>query len=476
MKQRWMAGLLLAAPFVMPQGRAGNEVPAAKSEAVGGELRDLRVTLGKSLVIDYPSDIARISTSDPLIVDAVPATAREFLLHGKGHGSATVVVWSKSGDRTLFNVNVEFNLEPLRRLMKQTFPDEQIEVLAGRDSVSLTGLVGSKEVADRALALAAPLAKSVVSNLQLRTSPSERQVLLRVKFAELNRNAANSVGFNLLGTGAGGTIGRVTTQQFSAPALSRIEGRVSEFTFSDVLNVFAFRPDLNLGAFVKALQAQGVLQILAEPNLVATAGKEASFLVGGEFPVPIVQGGANAGAVTIQFREYGIRLSFKPALTGPRTVQMYVKPEVSTIDLANAVSLQGFTIPALSTRRMETNIELMEGQSFVIGGLIDDRVTENMSKIPGLANIPVLGPLFKSRSENKTRTELIVIVTPEIAQPLAAGEAPPLPVMPRQFLVPWTPEEVERAVKQARPGKAAVSTKKKQGKEERRGTETNPGR
>ena len=139
------------------------------------------------------------------------------------------------------------------------------------------------------------------------------------------------------------------------------------------------------------MQIEGVLQILAEPNLVTTNGKEASFLVGGEFPVPVLQGGGNAGAVTIQFREFGIRLTFNPVVTENGTIKMYVKPEVSTIDLANAVTVSGFLIPALATRRMETNVELGPGQSFVIGGLIDDRVQDSMSKIPGLASIPLLG-------------------------------------------------------------------------------------
>jgi pilus assembly protein CpaC len=179
-----------------------------------------------------------------------------------------------------------------------------------------------------------------------------------------------------------------------------------------------------------------MLQILAEPNLVTSNGKEASFLVGGEFPVPVLQGGSNAGAVTIQFREFGIRLTFNPSLTENKTLKMYVKPEVSTIDLANAVTFNGFTIPALATRRVESNIELGLGQSFVIGGLIDDRVNETFAKIPGLASIPLLGTLFKSRNENRSKTELLVMVTPELVEPMAAGDPKLTPQMPGEFLRP----------------------------------------
>jgi pilus assembly protein CpaC len=409
---------------------AGAQDPVQVASVGGMNIEDLRVTVSKSLVIDYPADINRISTSNPEIVDAVPATSREFLLHGKGHGSATVVVWAKNGMRTMYNVTVEHNLDPIKRLLKDTFPSENIGVVAGRDSITLVGTVSNKEVIDRAVAIATPLAKTVVSNLAVPAAGVSKQILLKVRFAELDRTMIQQFGVNLVSTGAGNTVGSISTQQFSPPTLSQ-EGRIS---IADALNVFAFRPDLNLAAFVKALQGQGVLQILAEPNLVTTNGKAASFLVGGEFPVPVLQGGANAGAVTIQFREFGIRLTFDPLITDNDTIKLYVKPEVSTIDLANAVTFSGFTIPALATRRMETNIELAAGQSFVIAGLIDDRVTETFNKLPGLANIPILGSLFRSRSENRSKSELVIIVTPEVATPINAGDPKPEPAWLRQFL------------------------------------------
>jgi pilus assembly protein CpaC len=196
---------------------------------------------------------------------------------------------------------------------------------------------------------------------------------------------------------------------------------------------------------MRALQQRNLLQILAEPNLVTTNGKEASFLVGGEFPVPVLQGGANSGAVTIQFREFGIRLSFNPILTENNTIRLYVKPEVSSLDFSNALSFNGFNIPALSSRKMETNIELGEGQSFVIAGLIDNRVTETISRIPGLANLPILGNLFKSKTLDKNNTELVVLVTPEITMPLQPGDAKPMPAMPREFLSPVAPDNAKAA-------------------------------
>ncbi|MCL4795576.1 MAG: pilus assembly protein N-terminal domain-containing protein [Bryobacteraceae bacterium] len=406
-----------------------------------GGAEEVRITLGKSVVIDYPEDVARISTSNPEIVDYVPVSTREILLHARGVGVATLVVWAKSGQRNFYSVSIEQDLAPVRKLLKDTFPDDEIHVMAARDSLTLTGLVGSQAVADRALAVLQPVAKSVVNHLRVRPSPVDEQILLRVKFAEMNRTATESFGVNLLSTGLMNTPGSISTQQFSPPrpgALSgtiggSVQGTTSSFNLTDALNVFAFRPDLNLAAIIKALQQQGVLQILAEPNLVTSNGKEASFLVGGEFPIPVLQGGANAGAVTIQFREFGIRLTFNPELTANGTLKMAVKPEVSTIDITNAVTVSGFTIPALSTRRIESTIELGPGQSFVIGGLIDDRVNESFSRIPGLSSIPILGELFKSRTINRAKTELLVMVTPELIKPLDA-------IDPKQKLnTPLTP-------------------------------------
>jgi pilus assembly protein CpaC len=409
---------------------------------------DIRLTVGKSIVIDYPADVARISTSNPEIVDASPVTTREILIHGKSFGTVTLVVWSKSGQRNFYNITVEQNLEPLRKLLKDTFPTDNIHVESSRDSLALTGLVANKDVADRATALATPFAKNIVNNVQIALQAADKQILLRVKFAELDRNASSQFAVNLVSTGATNTIGRVGTGQFSSATPANIGGGTSNsFSISDALTIFAFRPDLNLASFVKALQARSLLQILAEPNLVTTNGKEASFLVGGEFPVPVLQGGGNSGAVTIMFREFGVRLTFNPVITPNHTIKMYVKPEVSTLDFTNSVNLNGFTIPALSSRKMETNIELGEGQTFIIAGLIDSRVQDTVNHIPGLANLPILGNLFKSKDSKTSRTELVVMVTPEITEPLQPGDVKAMPVMPKEFMGPVVPASEAKSEK-----------------------------
>lgn len=204
---------------------------------------DIRLTVGKSIVIDYPADISRISTSNPEIADASPVTTREILIQGKAFGNDTLVVWNKSGQRNFYNITVEQNLDSLRKLLKDTFPTDNIRVESSRDSLALTGLVSNKDVADRAMVLATPFAKNIVNNVQITAAAREKQVLLRVKFAELDRTAASQFAFNLVSTGATNTIGAVTTGQSPSANPSTIGGTgANTFTISDALNIFAFRP------------------------------------------------------------------------------------------------------------------------------------------------------------------------------------------------------------------------------------------
>lgn len=416
--------------------------------AFGQSAEDLRLTVGKSVVIDYPSDIRQISTSSPDIVDASPVTTREILLHGKGLGNATLVVWSKTGERTFYNVTVDLNLDSLRKILKDSFPSEQIVPESSRDSLTLNGKVSSKDVADRAIALASTFAKTVVNNLELAAAPIDKQVLLRVRFAELDRTKAESYGVNWFSQ-AGQTGFYTSTQQSSISSTTQTPNGGSSasnvLSVASALNIFAFNPKLDLGAFISALQTEGILQILAEPNLVTTNGKEAYFLVGGEFPVPVLQGGGNAGSVTVQFKEFGIRLRFTPVITANHTIKLHMAQEVSTIDTANGVTFNGFVIPAISTRRTESDVELGDGESFGVSGLLDNRDTENFSKLPFLSSIPVLGNLFKSKTSNKTRTELVLLVTPQVTVPLGPNDPRPEIAFPKDFLVHLSQADIQAA-------------------------------
>jgi pilus assembly protein CpaC len=452
---------------------------------------ELRLTLGKSVVIDYPTDVRQISTTSPDVLDYTAVSTREILLNAKGLGNSTLIVWSKSGQRTFYNVNVELNLEPIRQLLKDSFPNEPITVHSSKDTVTLTGLVSTKDVSDRAAALVAGATKTVINNLSVKDAPVDKQILLRVKFAELDREKEQQFGVNLLAAPGNNPI-MSTTGQFSPPTFSSTLtipstaaggsttsssagsagaggtasgstslstlGNSGTFAVSQVLNLFAMDPHLNLGAFIRALQQESILQILAEPNLVASNGKEASFTVGGEFPVPILQGGANSGAVTLQFREFGIRLGFTPLVTPNNTIKLSLRQEVSTLDLTNAVVLNGFTIPALSTRKAETSVELGDGQSFIVAGLVNNQEQNALSKIPIVSSIPILGNLFKTKDDKVQRTELIMMVTPEITMPLGPNDPKPEPYFPKDFLKRLEPKDIAKT-----PAKttAKASSKKK---------------
>ena len=300
-------------------------------------------------------------------------------------------------------------------------------------SVFLRGTVKDLTASGRAVAIASTLGK-VVNLLRVEVPPSEYQVLLKVRFADVDRSATSQMGFNLISTKAANTPGSITTGQFAAPAVESVSN-AAKFSFSNALNVFLYRPDLNLGATIQALEAKNLVQILAEPNLLTTSGSPANFLAGGEFPFPTLQGGGSGvGQITIQFREFGVRLKFLPTVTPRGTIHLSVTPEVSALDYASSLQIQGYTIPGLSVRRMQTEIELEDGQSFVIGGLIDNRMTETIDKIPGLSKLPILGKLFQSRSVQKNNSELLVLVTPELVRPIPAGEKRPTVEMAGQFL------------------------------------------
>ena len=421
---------LLAAAEPMQQTPAGDEIP---------------LTLGRSVVLDHPDDIRRVAITDDAIADAVAISTREILINAKRAGLTSMILWSTSGERNFFTITVSMNVEQVQNHIRLAFPGENVLLTASKGIVTLEGKVSSPDIADRVLAMvSADSQATIINNLEVPPPPPERQILLKVRFASVDRSAMSEFGVALMSTGAFNTPATISTQQFGGGRLTNISGTIppelggtnTGFTFQDVLNVFAFRPDLNIATLIKALKSKGLIEILAEPNIIATSGKEASFLVGGEFPVPVVQGGATAGAITIQFREFGIRLDFLPEFTARGSIKMHVVPEVSALDFANAATIVGFVIPALTTRRVSTDVELMPGQSFVIGGLIDNRMTETVSRIPGLSSIPLIGTIFKSRSKDRQNTELMVLVTPEFPTVIEAGEEKPLLPMPGDFMEP----------------------------------------
>jgi pilus assembly protein CpaC len=407
----------------------------------------LRVMVGKSLLINTTEQLKRISVTDPAIAFAQVITPTQILVHGKTPGEVSLLIWDELERSRSFDLRVDVDVSAAADEEHRVFPDEQITVSPSRAAIVLSGHVSTEDVAKRAGELASAYSPKVVNVLTFGPVGSQ-EVLLQVKFAEVDRTAMTQLGVNFVSTGAGNTLGTLGTGQFGGfgpqtlgtppTTITTANGITTTSTatqsISNVLNLFLFRSDINFGAVIEALESKNLLQILAEPNLIAVNGKEASFLAGGQFPFPIVQPGAGFTAVTISFKEFGVRLQFTPVIMPNGNIHLKVAPEVSTLDFANALTISGFTVPALSTRKAETEFELQDGQSFVIAGLIDNRVTDIYNKIPGLGDIPILGNFFRSKSLQKSNSELMVLCTVRRISPNA--EPVTLPKQPKPFLDP----------------------------------------
>ena len=414
-----------------PSGVQAGAPPAAAA-------RDLFVTVGKSLVVESPVNIERISVGDSKKAEAMAVTPRQILVNGRETGETSLIVWQAGGNRLMFDLRVRAGterLELVRQQMEKELPGQDVILAEEGESVFVRGTVSDMNSADRAVAIAGALGKPI-NLLRVKLPAVQQQILLKVRFIDVDRNVTQQLGLDLTSLGVGKTIGQVSTNQFAPPAMSTVSqntpfgatvaGVSQSWTLSNLGNIFAWRPTDNIMATIHALQSRGLSQILAEPNLLTMDGKAASFLAGGEIPIPVVQSSAGGlGTVTIMWKEFGVRINFVPTVTPRKTIRLRVAPEVSSLDPAAGITISGFSVPGLSIRRMQTEIELEDGQSFAIAGLLDNRTTETLSKIPGLGDIPVLGKLFQSRSRNKTNTELLVVVTPELVRPIPAGQ--PLP-------------------------------------------------
>jgi pilus assembly protein CpaC len=420
----WASGLALAVLACLSVPRSGLAQDVVTSSVTPSGVIDL--ALGNSFVVSHPVVIRRISIADPEVADAVPVSAQEIVVNGKKSGTTTLLLWDNTGGRRMYQVHVSPDVASLEKDLADLFPDDSISVVSSGGAVILSGRVSQQLIAERAMSVTQGFLGvqegegSIVNHISV---PDPGQVLLQVRFAEVSRTAIEKAGINLLRIGddySGGTsTGRPTFGGGVAGG-----DQVTE-VLSDALNIFLIDHENGVGAFIQALKSNGLFRSLAEPNLMAVHGQEASFLAGGEFPYPVVQGGSNVGAVTIQFREYGIRLNFTPTIQSSGNIRLRVAPEVSTLDFANGLTLQGFNIPSILSRKAETEIELADGQTFAIAGLIDNTILEDIDKIPILGDIPILGSLFRSKELRQNKSELLVLVTPRLVQPL--DQSPPVP-------------------------------------------------
>src|SRR5207245_284363 len=422
-----------AATSLPPQGEAQGSAP-------------LRVMVGKSLLINTTERLKRVSVTDPGVADALVLTPTQILVHGRSPGEVSLLIWDELERSRSFYLRVDVDVSAAAEQEKLVVPDEQITVTPSRSAIVLSGHVSTEDVAKKAGMIADAFSKNVVNVLTFGPVGAQ-EVLLEVKFAEVDRSAVTQLGVNLFAPGLGNTVALSQTGQFGTLSVANTaqttvtNGNTQTTTttatppvvnISDFLNLFVARTDVNIGAVIKALQQKNLLQILAEPNLIAVNGKEASFLAGGEFPFPIVQPGQGFTAVTIEFRVFGVKLKFTPVIMPNNNIHLQVVPEVSQLDFTNALTISGFTVPALSTRRAQTEFEVQDGQSFVIAGLMDNRVTDQYSKVPGLGDIPILGNLFRSKNAQKSATELVVLCTVHRISP--SNEAPGKPKYPKPFL------------------------------------------
>lgn len=411
-------------PITPAQAAAGQE--GVSKAAAPGVVGKLTVTVGKSLTIDSPLAIKRLSTANGLLVEAVAIGPKEVLINGKLPGETSLIIWQDNDARLIYDLTVRMSplrLNAVREQIARDFPDADINVTFDNDTAFVRGTVADVTSSDRIMEIVSTLGGKPVNLLRVDVPPVESQILLKVRFADVDRTASMNLSANFL-TGAFNqttAIGTGATLGTSAAVAAVV---------SSAVNIFAMRPDINLQAAITALETKNLLEILAEPNLVAINNKPASFTAGGSFPYPTIQPGSGGGgtSVTITFKEYGIKLNYMATVTPRGTIRMHVAPEVSSLDYTNAVVLQGFTIPGLSVRRAETDIELESGQSFVIAGLLDKQTTDSFSKIPGLGSIPILGKLFQSKTVTKNNSELMVIITPELVRPISGQPLPELKI------------------------------------------------
>lgn len=411
----------------------------------GVDTQEVHILNGRSVIINMQARLRRVLVSNPTIIHTETTSPTQLVMVARQPGSSTVIIWDETGHSRILDVYSDVDVAGLRDAVQQAYPGESIQATADQGKIVLTGVAPNKEAFDDLTKLATVYSANVVNSLTIAEKHGQ-QILLQVKIAEVDRTKLDQLGINIFSTGAANTPGTVTTGQFSPPTVGnggqitghipgQNNGTTTTLNVTNLLNIFLFRPDLNLGATVAALQQKNVLQILAEPNLMAANGQPAKFLAGGEFPFPVIQPGVTFNTVTIVFKPFGVQLNFTAIIERDNVVRLKVAPEVSALDFTNAVTVSGFTIPAISTRRAETEIELKNGQSFGIAGLLDHRTTALLNKVPGIGDVPIIGKLFRSKSINNSVSELMVLVTPVIVDPVGqAGASPKLPPMSMPLL------------------------------------------
>ncbi len=406
----------MAAPYV-----ASSAPTPMIQEAAPADI--LHMLVGHSLILTAPMPLRRIYVGSPALLHSYTSGQREVVITARSAGVSSLVLWDTSGAHKLYTISADIDPELLQASLREALPGSHIQASASGAKLFLSGTVPTDAASDAAYKLASLYTKDIVNSLTVRPVHS-RQVQLKLRIVEVDRTRLEQLGINFLSGGK--NTSSISTQQFGATTQI---GNSSTGTTINPLNLLFYNSGLNVAVNVQDLEQKQILQILAEPTLTTISGLPARFLSGGEFPFPVVQGGTgNSTAITIMFRPFGVKVDFTPTVNADGSIRLKVSPEVSALDYTNAVTISGFTIPALSTRRAETEVEIRDGQSFIVSGLLDHRVTDSLSKIPGISDIPILGQIFRSKSSQHSVIELVILVTASVVDPLTN---PVTPVEPK---------------------------------------------
>jgi len=421
---------------VLVAARAGGELQGR--ETPPSPERSIHVYANQSVLLDSPAPIRRVSVARPETADVIVISPMQLLIVGKSAGTTTLVYWSGEEAPTIIDVIVEANLAKVRADLQNIAPEETFELTASGDSMILSGTVSTARVKDRLLAAAKVYSKNIVDLLKV---VKLEQVLLQIRVAEINRTLAKELGITLQ---LEGLINGDLFRGFLNPpgSFNSFSGSVRDLAtpdaaFTDLTNIFIAKStgSTQFAALIRVLEDNGALKTLSEPNLVVATGDEGKFLVGGEFPVVIASAAGSGAAASVEYKEFGISLNFKPVIVPNGDIYIKISQEVSELDFANGVAISGFQLPGLKTRKAESGLQLADGQTFVLAGLLETKITRKVTKIPVLGDLPFIGVLFRNARYNNTETELMVMVTPKIVRPLNKEEIPALPteiMMPKE--------------------------------------------
>jgi pilus assembly protein CpaC len=451
-KKQGSVGLILILASLACTGRWGISPPAYGSTLMASaaqtpqptqrinfaqarrQTTEVVVYVNRSSVIQFDQALARVSLAQPGVAEAIIISPTQVLVNGRAIGTSSFVAWSTEDPErpVALTLRVVADIEPILAQIPALFPNEKIKVEQVDGRVILSGEISSPPVGEAVLRLFEGTGLRPLNLLKVPTVvTAPRQVLLQVRVAEVNRQIMRELGASLGWLNPLNLRGQneaiVGPQTFNAPFRNFIDRSGPETNFSDMVNLWAFSPSISLYTFIRALQQRNAFRSLAEPNIIALDGQEASFLAGGEFPFAVVQPSAAGLSVTIQFKEFGVRLKFKPEIVGDNRIRLHLEPEVSALDFANALELSGFRVPSLRARRASTTVELGDGQAFALAGLLSNDVTRVSAKVPLLGDIPILGYLFRSASYLKNESELVFLCTVQLVNPVRPEDLPPLP-------------------------------------------------